>query len=169
MNCNSCGFILADNAAFCPNCGASITAAAPAAGPEVQPAIDQAAPPAQQYAQSAAQPYQQAYDPNAQQYYQQTAAAQPYAAQPATTAAPAAGIKDSSTAFIVISALEFFFIGGFFALIPLAFSLQYRKACQEGRADVAEKKRKNALISLIVVPIAIIVVFALLASTGALD
>lgn len=136
----------------------------PAAQPYQQP-YDPNAQAYQPTYDAAAQPYQQpvgyqpGYDATGQAYqqpYQQPVAQpyqQPYNApmpQPIGYGAAAAGIEDKSTTYIVLSVVEMVMFGIILGILPLIFSIQYRNACNAGQAELAEKKRNNAKISLIV-------------------
>lgn len=101
------------------------------------------------------QPYQapqQPYQTDAP-YYGQPAPQQPW---DGTTA------KDDSTLFIILSVLEICFAGGLFGIIPLVFSIMYKSALDAGDMIGAEKNRRYAKISLIVI-ICVMAALALIA------
>lgn len=95
---------------------------------------------------------------NAQPYQNAT----PYTGQPASQQWSGNSAKDDTTLFIVLSVLEICFAGGIFGVIPLIFSIMYKNALDAGNMIEAEKNRRYAKISLIVV-ISVMAVLALIA------
>lgn len=63
---------------------------------------------------------------------------------------------------IVFSVLEFFFLGGFFAIIPFVFVMQMKSAMKIGDWQQAAEKQKNAKTALMVVAIAALVIYVLI-------
>lgn len=99
-----------------------------------------------------------------QQQYQQPVYQQPYQQQYAQPGVPA----KSATALIVLSVLEFLFLGGLLAIIPFVFALQASSAYRVGDVVNGDAKARISKISLIIIAVLGIVLYIALFALGGL-
>ena len=143
-NCTNCGAPLVEGTKFCTSCGSPLPADAASAA---QPAVDATQP----------QPYQQPQFQQQQQPYQQPQFAQPQYAQQQ---------PKNATTYIVLSVLEFLFLGGLLAIIPFVFAIQANSAYSAGDIAGGDAKANTAKTALIVVAVIGVVIYLGLFAMG---